>query len=276
MTEFKQSGFGAVLRQRREELGLSLNDLAASTRVRKTYLQALEEENLQMLPGAAYAVGFLRIYARQLELPIEPLVAALTGERTLEDHAARHALGGDGSRRAKQIRGKGKAVKLLLLLILLLLAAAGYFYYRQSTQVPRPVSVSTPENSSSARPAHKTAVEQPAAAQPEVAPPPTTQTAGQGLPAVVPVELAVLPATGAIVRVLPLAAGTMKVSLDSQEVREYQLQPDQSLNWKVSTSLAVELSAPGLARVWVDQQEIAVTEHTAFILKAGVKPEQRP
>jgi hypothetical protein len=93
---------------------------------------------------------------------------------------------------------------------------------------------------------------------------------------VVPAELPVIPATGAVVRMLPLAAGTMKVSLDNQEVREYQLQPGQSLNWKVSASLAVELSAPGLARVWVDQQEIAVTEQSAFILRSGAKPGGRP
>ena len=74
----------------------------------------------------------------------------------------------------------------------------------------------------------------------------------------------------------PTAAGTMKVSLDNQEVREYQLLPDQSLNWKVSASLAVELSAPGLARIWVDQQEIAVAEQSVFILKSAVKPGGRP
>ena len=87
MTEFKQSGFGAVLRQRREELGLSINDLAASTRIRKTYLQALEEENLQLLPGAAYEIGFLRIYARQLGLPVAPLLAALEGDESQAEHA---------------------------------------------------------------------------------------------------------------------------------------------------------------------------------------------
>jgi cytoskeleton protein RodZ len=272
MTEFKQSGFGAVLRQRREELGLSLNDLAASTRVRKTYLQALEEENLQMLPGAAYTVGFLRIYARQLGLPVEPLLAALAGDGTLEDHAARHALGGDLPRGARKAKGKRKTGKVLLLvLILLLLAVAGYLYYRQSAQLPRPMPVSPPESLAPARPVQKPAVE-PLVATPPVA----TPVAGQNQPAVVPVELPVIPAAGAIVRMLPLGVGTMKVSLDNQEAREYQLQPDQSLNWKVSTNLAVELSAPGLARVWVDQQEIAISEQVAFILKTGAKPEGRP
>lgn len=70
-----------------------------------------------------------------------------------------------------------------------------------------------------------------------------------------------------MVRMLPISAGLMKVSLDSQEQREYQLQPDQSLNWKVTRSLACELSAPGLVRVWVDQQEVAVAEYPAFVFR---------
>jgi cytoskeletal protein RodZ len=271
MTEFKQSGYGAVLRQRREELGLSLNDLAASTRVRKTYLQALEEENLQMLPGAAYSVGFLRIYARQLGLPIEPLLAALAGNETLTEQAPRQAHGGDLPSGTRKGSNKRKTGKLLLLLFLLLLAAAGYLYYRKAPKLLRPAPVLSPEVSSPARPAQKPVAELPVAVQPTAIP-----ATAQNQPAIVPTELPVIPAAGAIVRMLPLAAGTMKVSLDNQEVREYQLQPDQSLNWKVSTSLAVELSAPGLARVWVDQQEIAVTEQAAFILKAGVKTERRP
>lgn len=266
MTEFKQSGFGAVLRRRREELGLSLNDLAASTRIRRTYLQALEEENLRMLPGVAYSIGFLRIYARQLGVPVEPLLAALAGDETLGENDVLPMLGGDLPRGAKKTRGKRKLGRLLVLLILLLLATMGYLYLKN-----RPPAISSPESSSSTRAAQKSAVEPLVAVQPAPVP-----VAGQGQPAAAPAELPVIPATGAVVRMLPVAAGTMKVSLDNQEVREYQLLPDQSLNWKVSASLAVELSAPGLARIWVDQQEIAVAEQSVFILKSAVKPGGRP
>ena len=157
MTEIKQSGFGAVLRQRREELGLSLNDLAASTRVRKTYLQALEEENLQMLPGAAYAVGFLRIYARQLGLPVESLIATLAANETLEDHPALPSMGGDLPRGARKGRRKKPLSRLLLLLLLclLLLLAGGYLYFRSHARPPQatPVAVAPPENSPSSQPA---------------------------------------------------------------------------------------------------------------------------
>ncbi len=270
MTEFKQSGFGAVLRRRREELGLSLNDLAASTRIRRTYLQALEEENLRMLPGVAYSIGFLRIYARQLGVPVEPLLAALAGDETLGEHDVLPMLGGDLPRGAKKTRGKRKLGRLLVLLILLLLATMGYLYSEIYPRSPPP-AISSPESSSSTRAAQKSAVEPLVAVQPAPVP-----AAGQGQPAAAPAELPVIPATGAVVRMLPVAAGTMKVSLDNQEVREYQLLPDQSLNWKVSASLAVELSAPGLARIWVDQQEIAVAEQSVFILKSAVKPGGRP
>jgi cytoskeletal protein RodZ len=274
MSEFKQSGFGAVLRQRREELGLSLNDLAASTRVRKTYLQALEEENLQMLPGAAYAVGFLRIYARQLGLPVESLIAALAATESLEDHPALPAMGGDLPRGSRKGRRKKPVSRLLLfLLFFLLLSAGGYLYFRSHARNPQPppAAVSPPESSLQLQP-----TPQPVAVPPVAVPPAPAQSTPQGQPATVPTELPVLPAGGAVVRMLPVGAGTMKVSLDSQEVREYELQPDQSLNWKVSTSLAVELSTPGLARVWVDQHELAVAEYPAFILKGSVKPEGRP
>ena len=150
-----------------------------------------------------------------------------------------------------------------LSLLLLLLGAAGYFSLGNYPRtLPSPAPVSSPEGSSSAPSVQKSAGEAPVVVQPAASP-----ASPQGQSAVVPVELPVIPATGAVVRMIPLAAGTMKISLDSQEVREYQLQTDQSLNWKVSASLAVELSAPGLARVWVDQQEIAVSEQAAFILK---------
>jgi cytoskeleton protein RodZ len=272
MTEFKQSGFGAVLRQRREELGLSINDVATSTRIRKTYLQALEDENLQLLPGAAYEIGFLRIYARQLGLPVAPLLAALEGEGSQAERAVFSSHGGDLPRGAGKAGRKSKRVWLLFMLLLLLLGAAGYFYLGNYPRLlPSPAPVSSPKGSSPAPSVQKSAGEAPAVVQSAASP-----ASPQCQPAVVPVELPVIPATGAVVRMIPLAAGTMKISLDSQEVREYQLQTDQSLNWKVSASLAVELSAPGLIRVWVDQQEIAVSELAAFILKGIAKGEGRP
>jgi cytoskeletal protein RodZ len=65
---------GAVLRARREALGLTLDDVQAATHIRTGYLEALEENRWDHLPAEVYAVGFLRTYARYLGLDAEDLV----------------------------------------------------------------------------------------------------------------------------------------------------------------------------------------------------------
>jgi len=59
---------GADLRAARERLGWSLAEVADGLRIRRVYLQALEEGRLDELPGNAYAVGFARAYAATLGL----------------------------------------------------------------------------------------------------------------------------------------------------------------------------------------------------------------
>jgi cytoskeleton protein RodZ len=42
--------------------------VAAETRIRTRYLQALEDERFELLPGSVYGKGFLRAYADYLGL----------------------------------------------------------------------------------------------------------------------------------------------------------------------------------------------------------------
>jgi cytoskeletal protein RodZ len=66
---------GRLLKQAREARGLSLEQMTRLTRIRESYLVALEAGDLEHLPGHAFVIGFLRLYARQLGLPEESLVA---------------------------------------------------------------------------------------------------------------------------------------------------------------------------------------------------------
>ena len=59
---------GSSLREARERRGLQLTDVQRETRIRVRYLQALEEERFDLLPGEAYVKGFLRSYADALGL----------------------------------------------------------------------------------------------------------------------------------------------------------------------------------------------------------------
>ena len=59
---------GAELRDARLRLGWALPDIAAVLRIRLPFLEAIEEGRTDSLPGATYAVGFLRSYAAMLGL----------------------------------------------------------------------------------------------------------------------------------------------------------------------------------------------------------------
>ncbi|HLJ58739.1 MAG TPA: RodZ domain-containing protein [bacterium] len=68
-------GIGERLRNAREARGLSLDDVEAATRIRRRYLEALEEEAFDRLPGPAYVRGFLNAYASHLGLPPEEIAS---------------------------------------------------------------------------------------------------------------------------------------------------------------------------------------------------------
>jgi transcriptional regulator with XRE-family HTH domain len=71
---------GQYLRAVREHRGLSLAQVAAETRVRRLYLNALEEGEHGPLPSRPFAVGYVRAYARALGLDGDELVARFRTE----------------------------------------------------------------------------------------------------------------------------------------------------------------------------------------------------
>ncbi len=59
---------GAMLRERREAMGVTLAEVEVATRIRQKYLSALEAEEWHLLPGEVVGRGFLRNYADYLGL----------------------------------------------------------------------------------------------------------------------------------------------------------------------------------------------------------------
>lgn len=59
---------GDILRQAREERGISLSEAERETKIRQKYISALEDDNLAALPSSVYARGFLRNYAAYLDI----------------------------------------------------------------------------------------------------------------------------------------------------------------------------------------------------------------
>ena len=74
---------GAMLRQQREALGLDLTDVAAMLRIKPAYLEALEAGRPDELPGAVYAIGFIRAYADYLGLDNREMLRLFKQQLTL-------------------------------------------------------------------------------------------------------------------------------------------------------------------------------------------------
>lgn len=76
------NGIGATLREARNRRKIDLSEVEAAIKIRARYLQAIENEEWDALPGGAYTRGFIRTYASYL---------GLDGDRLADDYKRSHA-----------------------------------------------------------------------------------------------------------------------------------------------------------------------------------------
>lgn len=67
--------FGETLKREREMRGVSLEEISVATRIGTRFLQALESEQWDRLPGGVFNRGFVRAVGRYLGLNEEGLLA---------------------------------------------------------------------------------------------------------------------------------------------------------------------------------------------------------
>ena len=174
---------GHLLRTTREGMGWDLRDVAAALRIRTEYLDALERNTVEGLPGIAYATGFLRAYADYLGLDGNEAVNRFKAEK--KTLASRPELSFPVPLTDRGIPGSG----LFLIALLLITLAYGTWYYMSSGEHPTPPAVEPvparllppppqAEAPAAEQDAAKPATDAPAlAATPPAATPPATATA---------------------------------------------------------------------------------------------------
>ena len=74
-----EADFGARIRQAREQRGISLRQMAETTKISVSVLEALERNDISRLPGGIFSRGFVRSYA--VEIGVDP-------EQTVRDFMA--------------------------------------------------------------------------------------------------------------------------------------------------------------------------------------------
>ena len=73
---------GSFLREARENTGRSVTEVAQTLRIRRVYIEAIEDGRFNELPGATYAVGFIRSYATYLRLEVPDVLVRFKEEAT--------------------------------------------------------------------------------------------------------------------------------------------------------------------------------------------------
>ncbi len=190
------SRVGADLRAARENIGWTLPAVAAHLRIRLPYLEAIEEGRIADLPGNAYALGFVRGYAKELGLDPEEIARRFRAEAAEVNRKTELSF-------PAPVPQRGLPAGAIMLLGLVL-AVGGYIvWYRVSSDAPpneviRPVperladlipAVPSPPPAPKSLPDEPTpivtAIPPPAPPKPEpamVAPPPVSQPAAEALP----------------------------------------------------------------------------------------------
>ncbi len=68
---------GAVLRAERESLGVTVREVSETLNLAMSVIEAIEADDYGRLPGPVFTRGYVRAYARLLELDPEPLLSGL-------------------------------------------------------------------------------------------------------------------------------------------------------------------------------------------------------
>lgn len=147
------SDFGGKLRQARERRGVSLRQIAASTKISVAALEALERNDVSKLPGGIFSRAFVRSYAIEVGLDPEETVREFLerfhGEPTPPVAAAPRITEEESSFESQQ-RMAGVLLKLVIISIPLV-GVILYFTLRQRP-VAEPAADTRPPQAAQAAP----------------------------------------------------------------------------------------------------------------------------
>ena len=132
--------FGEKLRREREMRGITLDEIAAATKIGTRSLKALEDENFAILPGGIFNKGFVRAYARFLGMNEDEAVAdyqAAAKEQpiSVKQIATQSAIAKANRLAAQQARESAHAAGVVRAVLMFVVVGAigfgGYYTYHR-------------------------------------------------------------------------------------------------------------------------------------------------
>lgn len=136
---------GEKLYEERIRRGLSLEEVSKATKIRSAFLSYIEKGEYKKLPSGTYAHGFVRNYAKFLDLPENELLALF--KREYDEEKFIKVLPEGLAKKEDFALSKIKLGKTFKLLFLIFIALSAYIIFQYRAAIFNPsLSVSKPQD----------------------------------------------------------------------------------------------------------------------------------
>jgi len=241
---------GESLKEARQNKGVSLEKVAEETRIRKKYLQALEEEDFSIIPSEVYIKGFLRNYAIYLGLDPEEIRALYKGKpvekgkpewigragQMAREETGPHAFPMDMSLTQSRLLA---FPFLVIALAVLAFSLLGLWAFRQYVSLPK----TGPETQATTTEVHLRPTFTPTSVMTSVTP----TLAGTPTPKVY---------TGVEVELVVLERAWLQVHVDGEKVFEGVFDEGTKITWNGKERVAVRCNNAGGVEVTLNGQKL--------------------
>lgn len=148
--------FGDRLRREREMRGITLDEIAESTKISRRHLESLEKDQFDQLPGGVFNKGFVRAYARFLGIDEDQAVSDYSLSANEQPEPEDKFPLEIHEEPDRELNPRRSSLPLVFALAALAGVLVGYFFYMRSK----------PKTEHNAAPAQQMSVQEPATQTP--------------------------------------------------------------------------------------------------------------
>jgi transcriptional regulator with XRE-family HTH domain len=247
--------FGEHLRREREMRGVSLDEISAATRISTRFLEAIEKDQWDQLPGGVFNRGFIRSIARFLGLDEDSLVAeyALGTTSAASAHVSSH--------RPTEMPRNWRPAAAAVVIVLLIIAGGIVGYRRYGANIAARLHaryVAARAGARSGVATNEPAAPAPAAGAPNgtaaaLAAPPASDAAPAGL------ALRMQAARPAEVKVIADGKVVFEGAVQPNDVKQFDARDNFEITSSESSALLLELNGQAMPAIGTPGQPGSVT-----------------
>src|SRR4051812_20291081 len=230
--------FGGKLRQARERRGISLRQIAASTKISAAALEALERNDISKLPGGIFSRAFVRSYAVEVGLDPDDTVTEFLDRFHQETPPTAASVAAEVPEQEREFEEQRRKAALLVkgvIIAIPVLAVVAYFAWKGRAASHAPAAGGAQQVV-------------PAPAESSGAPAPSSPApADVALPAPVPVQMTL--------EVHPTRPCWVSLTIDGKKVFARIVRPGEHESHVVATEAIVEVGNAGAFAFSVNGRE---------------------